>query len=241
MEENIFNVNLADMDSVFNNKTLRYRINAFAYACKMEDIKVMKNISVKNGGSYDEGGSGVIFSTDGFKGNKRTCEGPNYFIAVNKYDKGEFGKNIVLSGHYDNLSFSFINYYDNKKLNRKVVELPFKISLAKLIDNDNYKLDIETVNGYETKITFSKYREHKKRTISYTHDFYVNILDFSLVLKLVKSFAYNPELVFASYNEVLNNKKITFTNADMKKGIMQDNNLEKPIGKVKKIFKTIID
>ena len=249
MKEKNDNRNISNMDSIFNNKTLRYRINGFAHACRMDDIEVHKVVSVKNPywlgtidnhvkGYEEELNSAVIFST---QENKRTCEGNNYFVAVNKNDDGEFGKNVILSGHYDDLSFQFINYYGNKKLDRKVMEIPFKISLAKLIDNDNYKMDIETVNGIETKITFSKYREHKKRTISYKRDFYVNICDFSDVLKLVKSFVYNPELVFGIYNEIMDKKKVLLSTVDMRKAIMQDASLDKPVGKVKTLIKKIID
>ena len=244
MEEKDFKVKLSDMDTIFNNKTLRYRINGFAHACKMDDVEVIKNIAVNKpfwleSGPYEEHtvNSGVIFSTKG----KKTCEGPNYFIAVNKNDKGDFGKNITITGHYDDLNFSFVNYFDSKKLDKKVCELPFKISLAKLVGNDNFVLNIETVNGIETKITFSKYREHKKRTISYTRSFYVNILDFSNVLKLVKAFVYNPNLVFDIYNEVIDNKKIVFTGSDFKKAVMQDEKLDKPVNKVKKLVKNIVD
>ena len=244
MEENNFKVKLSDMDTVFDNRTLRYRINGFAHACKMEDVEVIKNIAINkpywlNSGVYEEHrvNSAVVFST---KGNKRTCEGPNYFIAVNKKDKGEFGKNITLTGHYNDLSFSFVNYYEKQKNDHKVHELPFKISLAKLIENDNYLLDIETVNGIEKRVTFSKYREHKKRTISYKHTFYVNIQDFSKVLKLVKAFVYNPSLVFATYNEIMENKKMVLTGNDFDKAIMQDKQLDEPVGKVKKIVRKVV-
>ena len=245
MEDNKFNVNLANMDKSFNNKTLRYRINGFAYACGMKDIPVTKLTAIEKIYWLDKGpyreielDSGVIFSTHG---DKRTCEGPNYFISVNKNEHGLFGKVILISGYYNDLSFAFTNYYDNKNIDKKVVELPFAISLAILIDKDNYTLNIDTVRGVETKFTISKYREFKKRTTSSTQTFYANVLDFSKILKLVKSFVYNPILFFDTYNELINSKKITITNSDLDKGLMQDENLNKPVGKIKKIIKTIID
>ena len=86
MEDNNYNVNLADMDSIFNNKTLRYRINGFACACGMKDILVTKLTAIEKKFWLDKGpyreielDSGIIFST---RGNKKTCEGPNYFISV---------------------------------------------------------------------------------------------------------------------------------------------------------------
>lgn len=237
MKESSFSVDLASMDSIFNNKTLKYRINGFAYACKMDGIEVVKINAIK-GPDVVELNSGVFF---GKQENKRTCEGNNYFVAINKNKKGLFGKNVTISGYYGDLNFSFTNYYENKNIAKKVIEIPFKIALATVIDKDNYKMDIETMRDKETKITFSKYREHKKRTISYQHAFYTNIFDFSNVLKLIKAFVYNPELVFKTYNEVIAQKKMVFTGSDLSKALMQDTNLDKPLGKVKRIIKTIIE
>lgn len=239
MEDNKFDVNLASMDSMFNNKTLRYRINGFAYACGMKNINVLKLTAIEKKYWLDkepykeiELDSGVIFST---YGNKRTCEGPNYFISVNKYKHS-----IIISGYYNDLSFAFTNYYDNKNIDKRVVELPFSISLAILIDKDNYTLNIDTVRGVETKFTISKYREFKKRTTSSTRTFYANVLDFSNVLKLVKSFVYNPQLFFNTYSGIIESKKTVITNGDLNKGIMDDEKLDKPVGKIMKKIKSII-
>ena len=244
MGENTFSVDLASMDSVLNNKTLRYRVNGFAYACGMKDIGATKLVAIDTywlnslGPSKEvDVNNAAIFST---LGNKRTCEGPNYFISINKNEHGLFGKNIIISGYYNDLSFAFTNYYDNKNIDKKVVELPFSISLAILIDEDNYTLNIETVRGVETKFTISKYREFKKRTTSRMQTFYANVLDFSNVLKLVKSFVYNPQLLFNTYNSIIESKKTVITNGDLNKGIMDDERLDKPVGKIKKKIKAII-
>ena len=141
---------------------------------------------------------------------------------------------------------------DNQKLNINSLTLTEKCDqyfqiveqkgrMLKLVDNDNYILNIETVNGVETRFTFSKYREYKKRIISYTRTFYANVLDFSTILKLIKAFVFNPQLVFTTYNEIMDSKKKTLTGGDVKKAIIKDNNLDEPFGKVKKLMRKVID
>ena len=224
---------LAKMNSFFNNKTLKYRINGFAHACKMDDIDVTSNIVVNGSDNF-----GVLFSS---KKNKKNNDCPDYYITVST-NKGDYrGKAIDLNGYYDDLNFSFINYHNFKdNLNRKICEIPFCINLTKTIDKDTYILHTETINGMETKFSITKSREYKDKTITSNMTFYANVLDFSQILKLVKSFVYNPKLVFTTYNEVINSKKIVLNNNDINRGIMQDKSLDKPIGKIKKKIKSII-
>ena len=227
MEENKFSVNLANMNEVFNNKTLRYRINGFAYACHMHDIGVM-------------GDSGVLFNSKSFSTlkNKKTDEEHSYFIAVNN-DFNPQGKSVTLSGHHDDLSFTFINYYDKEKLDKKIYDLPFSISLTKTLNNDTYELHIETDEGIRTEFKIVKYREINDTNIYKNVHFYANILDFSTILKLVKSFVYNPSLVFDTYSDLKEKYKCVYTSRDVKDGILQDTKLDKPMGKIKKLVQRI--
>ena len=219
------NVNLAEMSELFNNKTLKYRINGFAYACKMKNITITQN-------------GGLLFTT---RNDKKLDNCPNYYITVSTTDKDPRGKEINLNGYYEDLNFSFTNFCDfNDNLDRKVKEIPFAITLIKTIDNDIYLLQAETISGMETKFKLSKSREYKDKTISSKIVFYANVIDFSSILKLVKSFVYNPKLVFSTYNDVINSKKITLSNTDLNIAIMQDTNLDKPIGKTKKLINRII-
>ena len=228
--ENSNYVNLAGMNEVFDNKTFRYRINGFAYACGIKDISIVKN-------------AGTLFDTEGFNNlNVIKSDNAGYLIAVNK-NEYPTGKTVTLTGQYEDLNFTFTNYRvlnkDISKIDRKILELPFSISLFKNIDKDTYHLEIETVNDMETKFTITKSRDHKNKILSSRVSFYANVLDFSKVLKLVKSFVYNPILAFNTYIEVINNKKITITNSDLNKGIMQDECLDKPMGKIKKLVRRI--
>ncbi len=229
------NNNLADIDEVFNNKTLTYRINGFALACKMDNIQI-KNKAVTSHSIAENTKLEQISNT--IESDKNN-DGSNYFIAVNKGNEQIKGKFVTISGHYDDLNFSFTNYYGKKNINKKIVEIPFQISLVKAINQDNYILNIETIDGIETQFILNKYREYKKRSISNKIVFYANILDFSNILKLVKSFVYNPQIVFDTYNEIKESKKITFTNSELTSAIMQNKMLDKPDGKVTKKIKKL--
>ncbi len=221
MEEK--DINLANMNEILNNKTLRYRINGFARACNMQDIGVLGN-------------SGVLFNASGFDryGNRQTSDEHSYFISLNEHDR-LYGKCITLKGQYEDLSFTFINHCDRKvKLDKRIVDLPFSISLEKKIDDDTYKLDIDTIEGVRTKFSLRKYREFKNQTLHDDIAFYANVMDFSKILKIVKGFVYNPKLCFDTYDEVMREQKIVFTNNMLNKMVMQDEKLDKPMSKVKK-------
>ena len=236
MEEKNNWANLAKMCEEFNNKTFIYRINGFAHACKINNIEIPTNL-VLNGGKVVPGNVGVLFNT---KKSKQAGNETDYFISANS-NTYPTGKTITLSGQYGDLTFSFINYYDKERLDKKIVDLPFAIYLEKKIDKYTYKFDIETVDGPKTKFTIIKYRELKDRTLYDDVTFYANVFDFSKILKLVKSFVYNPILVFNTYNEINQKYQHVYTNSELSKGIMQDESLDKPVGKIKKIVKRIIN
>ena len=222
MKENDFEINLAAINEAFNNKTLEYRINGFAYACKMKNIGIVKN-------------GGVLFSSS------KKQEDTNYFIATSEISDKTYGDGISISGNYGNLVFTFTNYPGKKNLDKKVVEIPFSISLIKPVDKDIYYLNIDTHNDIQDRFEIIKYRELKNDTVCSKICFYANVFDFSKILKLIKSFVYNPKLVFNTYNEIEKNKIAVFTNSDLSKGIMQDEKLDKPVSKMTKIYKKAMD
>lgn len=216
-----------DNNSVFHNNTLKYRINGFAHACRMENLNLVES-------------TGILFNTLGNKKHKDDNDIPIYLISITK-GKNEV-KNIYFStikGQYDDLSFVFTNYFTKKIMNKKIYDIPFEISLVKNVDKYIYDLSIETVNKEETRFTIRKYRELRNETLSSKLVFYANIMDFSNILKLVKSFVYNPELVFLTYNEINEQKKTIFTANSVNKGIMEDINLDKPCNKIAKLVKRI--
>lgn len=228
MKETNYDVNLANISDIFDNKTFRYRINGFAQACGMEDMTIFKN-------------SGLVFTTPKANNYDIDENKHSYFISVNENSK-VYGKSITLNGQYEDLFFTFINQCGNKvKLDKKIIDVPFYISLEKKIDNDTYKFEIETVEGMRTKFYMAKYTELKGHTLHDDLCFYANVMDFSKILKLVKGFVYNPQLCFNTYSEMVHQQKIVFTNNMLDKMVMQDEKLDKPKSKIKKIMQRILN
>ena len=204
MEENNYNVDLAEISEDFNNKTLRYRINAFAYACNMEDID-------------------------------------NKNFKVSKHINA-LGTSIILGGEYQDLHFNFTNYYKKEKLDKKIIDIPFGLSLTKKVNQDLYGLNIDTDNGKKTQFTIYRYcsmNNPDKETICDDVRFVTNIVDFSQVLKLIKAFVSNPKLVFDTYNEINYKFERFYKQDDFEKGIIDDEKLDKPTGKLKNLVKKV--
>ncbi len=226
MKENHFNNSLANINEAFDNVTFRYRINGFAEACRMDGLFPPKK-------------AGVIFSTPDTSNLSDNEYKHSYFISAGENQEA-YGKSITLNGQYDELFFTFINVYNKERLDTRIVDLPFYISLEKKIDENTFKITMETIAKQRTKFTLSKSCEFQDRTISNNIVFYANIMDFSTILKIVKSFVYNPCLVYNNYNEMMTKQKVVFTSSMVDKAAMQDENLDKPIGPIGKIFKKII-
>lgn len=206
MKNKDFDVNLAVINENFNNKTLRYRINGFAYACNIidfknaneeESIKVSKNIN-------------------------------------------PLGTSITIGGEYNDLNFFFTNYYRKEKLDKKILDLPFSILLTKNVDKDLYGLNIETISGKKTQFVIYRYcLTVDNQTICDDVRFVSSISDFSQVLKLIKNFVDNPITVFNTYNDIACKYERYFDKDDLEKGIIEDEYLDKPNGKIKKLCKKL--
>lgn len=237
------NDKLAEMNEAFNNQTLTYRINGFAKACGMSKLKT----------NIQRNSDSVLFYRS--KNKKNIEEDPSYYIAINKTTREE---GLSISGYYGNINFVFDNYFDkDTDLDSKILDLPYSISLYKTFDNEEknmtpdtilystkdsdklsvryytFHLTIENLCGL-TKFVIEKYQEGKSNTLFSTVAFYSGNTEFSKVLKLIKAFMYNPDLVYMTYAEVMKNKVVTFTKNEIDLAIMEDKELNKPRRKVKK-------
>ncbi len=216
-EKNSINFDLAKMNDIFDNKTMRYRINGFARACNMNDLLISGNSKILRSNNND------------------------YFIALNVLgNKGE--NSVTLSGDYKDFHFSFINYYDINKsnqLDRSIIDLPFSITIIKTVDQETYKLEINTIEKKTTEFKITKSREFKHRSLYNDFTFVAPVMDFSEILKLIKSFIFNPVYVFNTYNEIRENYRVIYTNHDFNKPIIQDERLDKPMSKIHKLIKRL--
>ena len=200
-----------------NSKTLEYRVSGFLYACgvhKENNYEYKPLIDIENGKAQ----RGTTFCLN---------ENDKLSVLVTKKRDSSYGDYINLEGESEDISFTFNNYYGNKKIDKKILEIPFFIEIR----NHDYILKIKTIE--KERVEF--YIEDSS-ICRYTH-FYANILDFSKILKLVKSFVNDPEFVYSTYEEIMDNKKVTFTNGDIAKAIENDDKLDKPISKIMKKIK----
>ena len=234
------NNKLSEINEVFDNQTLAYRINGFARACNMNDLdlsrkrinnriilKTRKKKLVEN----EEGKLEYVYLAEGEKTKKDdiTVTETVYYIIVNPSDQSEFGNGLTISGFYKDLNFSFTNYYDpNANLDDEVLELPFSIIVYKKTNNELYQMLIKTIDGAETLFELSKIQEYKTHSANERLSFYKNIEDFSEVLKVIKSFVYNPEFIFINSSEIIKSRKVCFTTEELNKSLMQDDGLDKP-------------
>lgn len=204
-----------------NSKTLKYRINGFLKACNMnlENSICTKDIS--------------DFKLEYVnKNNQEEQYNINFYLSYN--DKGN---NVTMSGDYNDLNFRYINYYDNDKNYNKINEIPFYIDLKKEYEDFKYELEVITLNKSRTRFIIRK--SNDKMLLPYIIMFQANVLDFSIILKLVKAFVSHPELVFKSYKDVMDKKNPTLTCGDLGKGIIEDDSLDEPVTGVKKIIRSL--
>ena len=213
----------ASFNNKLDTKTMEYRINNFIYACGfvLHGYKCDKTKYLFEDGYLQ----GLVFDQD----EESQCN----FMVKDKKDI-ERGNYLYMEGHRKDLDFIFNNYYKNKRIDKRIVELPFDIYLKVKQEENVYQLIIRTIVDKENQFTIIK---NDQQQLS----FYANILDFSKVLKIVKSFVNNPELVLNVYDEIRNSKKVSFTNGDLKKVMDDDHNFEAPHGKIMKKIKKIMD
>lgn len=204
-----------------NSKTLKYRINGFLKAC---------NMNLENSTCTKDIGDFKIEYIN--KNNQEEQYNINFYFGSN--DKGN---NITISGNYNDLNFRFTNYYDGDKNYGKINELPFYISLKNRYQDFKYDMEVATHNKSRTKFIIRKYTD--KMLVPYIITFQANVLDFSIILKLVKAFVSNPELVFTSYSDVMDKKNPTLTCGDLNKGIIEDESLDEPVTGVKRIIRSL--
>ena len=207
-----------------NSETLKYRINKFIYACGMDLTD-------------------SIWSEDISKTNlpyvcKKKSDGDiTYNINFARdYDR-EKGKNFILIGQYNELKLMLVNYFEKDKRKDIVNEIPFHILLSKEYMEATYQLEIKNIHNLRAKFILKKNKANDM--LPSIVAFQSNVVDFGKILKLVKSFVYNPDLVFKVYDEKLNSKEIVFTNKDLDAALVVDDKLDKPMTGIQKIFKKI--
>ena len=198
-----------------DSKTLIYRIDGFMEACNMN---LEKSICQKV----------ISSSTKAYINNTTFDYNQTYSVNFAYIYDYENGKSFTVSGNYEDIDFCFINYYEKDKNKNRIIEIPFSLVIEKKINDTKYV--IRMTSRINKQVEFSIMKNDEKLR------FYANIIDFSKVLNIIKSFVNDPEILFNKYDEIMNKKRVIFTNGDLNKGFDDDKKFEKPYcGFVKKI------
>lgn len=228
MEEYNFSEEIKDKYkvNVLNSKTLSYRINGFIKACNMDlgNSMCSKEITTHR------------LEYAKLEYNNQDNSDINYNIRF-FMDNNENGNYVSLNGNYNGIKLEFTNYIDDDNNYEKIYELPFKVSLKTKKDNFEYDLEIATLSKLNNKFILRKNNE--KMLVPYIITFKANILDFGIILRLIKSFVNDPEQLFNEYNSIFNQKECIFNNKDITKSIVKDDSLEEPVKGLKKIIRRL--
>lgn len=208
-----------------NSETLKYRFNKFVYACGMDLSDTL----------WDKDISSTRLS---YIYKRKKDENINYDIKFARNYDQEYGPNFILIGEYNDLKLMFANYYEKDKRKDVVNEIPFRIVLSKKYKDATYQMEIMTTSNIRNKFLIKKNKESDM--FPNVVVFQANIFDFGQILKLVKSFVYNPELVYRVYDEKINSKEVILSNSDLNAALVVDEKLDKPIRGIQKIIKKII-
>ena len=197
--------------------TMEYRVNSFLKACNLllndkEYDKILKQYEH----TYTRG---LIYNLG--------KENQISIYAVKQQDD-KYGDYIHINGKTKNMVFSFDNYYEERKIDKRILELPYKMDIVKEYNNSIYEIKINAMYNGEFIFDITK----DDNTIS----FYINPIELHKMLKIINSFVNNPEVVYNTYNEIMYNKKFIFSSSDLNKGSINGIEFEKPKYKlVKKV------
>ena len=220
-DELIDEYNIEELDSV----TLKYRIDGFIYACGMDlsDSPCFKDISP---------------TRTSYINKHKNIKGLKYNVNFTRSYDYENYDNFVLLGRYNKLDFYFVNYFTFDRKDR-INELPFKISIEKVIDNIPYKLDIVSLSKKQAR--FSIRRVNEKELPSNVVNFVTNITDFSIILRLIKTFIRDPEIAYLVCKEVVSKSKKNIIGKNLDNILDTDKKLDEPIIGISKIIKKILN
>ena len=232
MEEFNFSKNLntmlkmTELDSV----TLAYCINGFMYACNVDtDNAIYKDVITRD----DYKSATLTWNND---------EDNHVRLSFSKILDKKDSTFLAINGEYKGLKFDYLNNYDNEILGKNVKYLPFVIKLVKEHEGFLYDMKMELID--KRRVVFNlKRKSNSNRILSYHRCFYANILEFSKILRIVKAFNDDPEMLFDTCNDIfINEVKPSLTNNQINKLGSKDDKLNEPVSsKIKKKIKLLLN
>lgn len=219
------------IESVLDNKIFRYRVNGLAVVCKMDELNENKrksgDIQILSGNCKNE--RDILAGKYDFGKNI-----PRYYITVRPVEDEEYGSGISFAGHYAELAFTFINFLNgnSNQSGLNSLDLPFSISLSKIVDEDNYIFEIQSVKGMdELAFKITKYREYRSHLVNSVCEFYHKVDNFDDILRILKYFNYNPEDTYLKCRDKYDKKKqrVIFEASELDDVMMSDENISGPV------------
>jgi hypothetical protein len=183
MEEKEISSELAKISQRFDNATMRYRINGFAEACGLDDLEIEPN----KGESFKDGVY-KIYTDEKVEQNpwNMTSE-----LLCKLYGRSEY---VIFDTAFARPNrLGLVDEVQNSPR--------FFISVDKIVDDGVYGLVIKPADVLGTyNFTFNKKDIYNKIIDSFSIQ--TVVMDFEMVLRLIKSHVKNPQYVYEAYQEL---------------------------------------
>lgn len=196
-DELIEEIGIKELESA----TLYHQLDMFLNACGME---------IHEGGysGLHEGSNGLKFV---FKNYKSDDVKYHFEISRNLAIKED---SLSFHGEYNDLIFSFDNYYKKGKLDDDIKPVPFMIQLRKEIKNKTYYITIRYV-GNKLEYELIQNIDIGEDIISKHVRFFTHRNDLDSSFEIIHLFAINPEALYSAYESELYNKHVLFSGKDV--------------------------
>ena len=180
---------------------LYYQLDMFINACNMFILK----------GGY----SGLREGSKGYKCvyKDHVDEKIKYHFEITR-NKSIMDDSLGFSGTYNDLEFSFDNYYKTRKIGNDIWSIPFVMQLRKEIGNKTYSIIIGTLNG-KTQYNLTQIIDTSKEQIFKHVDFYSKRDDLESSYDIIHAFAEDPERLFNTYEERMHYKTVYFNRKEI--------------------------
>lgn len=193
-----------------NTPTMEYRINSFmeAYDMNLEKGMVEEEVNIDELREY------LMLPTMVDECRLFTKKGKNSQYNVNAMIGNSNRINFInIYGNYKNSSFEYVNLYNKKIMNKEVVENPYQLKVSRITENRVYDMIATKAKG-KTKFIFrskSIENEYDRKEIT----FYSKRNDIENVLSILSNFVKKPEVVFTTYEKVMESKEVYFNGTEV--------------------------
>lgn len=187
-------MNIEELDT----DTLYYQISLFLDACGFD---------MKKGG-YGNSSTDLNYGIN-FCQKSRTTNSVSYTIQFINEKKDNKHRRFITKGYYNDLVFELDSHYKKNILDGNLRHIPFSIHLEKPQYEQNYFVDIESLDNYKTKFSFER-KPFNENEQSSKMVFYSHRTDLENVYEIIKHFVQKPQEVYSTYMSVMAEKEVYF-------------------------------